>query len=119
MVAMDEKTNKPHLLHDNEGASDLQGYPNYPESEDIYTKYHQEKDINPEDISETKVANEDDKTGSKNRNGLNPEVPGSDLDVPGSEMDDNQEINGSEDEENNYYSLGGDGHNYMEEDKGI
>jgi hypothetical protein len=33
---------------------------------------------------------------------------GSDLDVPGSDLDDAQEEVGSEDEENNYYSLGGD-----------
>ena len=43
---------------------------------------------------------------------------GNDLDVPGSELDDKQENIGSEDEENNYYSLGGDGHNNLEEDKG-
>lgn len=33
---------------------------------------------------------------------------GDDLDVPGSELDDENELRGSEDEENNYYSLGGD-----------
>jgi hypothetical protein len=32
------------------------------------------------------------------------------LDVPGSELDDAQEMIGSEDEENNFYSLGGDNH---------
>jgi len=42
---------------------------------------------------------------------------GSDLDVPGSELDDEQELIGSEDEENNYYSLGGDDHNDLDEDK--
>ncbi|HEX8514740.1 MAG TPA: hypothetical protein VF868_00985 [Bacteroidia bacterium] len=36
---------------------------------------------------------------------------GSDLDVPGSELDDMDEDLGSEDEENNSYSLGGDGNN--------
>ncbi len=35
---------------------------------------------------------------------------GEGLDVPGSELDDQQESIGSEDEENNYYSLGGDNH---------
>jgi hypothetical protein len=34
--------------------------------------------------------------------------PGDSLDVPGSELDDNMEDIGEEDEENNYYSLGGD-----------
>lgn len=42
---------------------------------------------------------------------------GSDLDVPGSELDDAQEKIGSEDEENNYYSIGGDNHNDLEESK--
>ncbi len=35
---------------------------------------------------------------------------GEDLDVPGSELDDEREDIGSEDEENNFYSLGGDNH---------
>lgn len=33
---------------------------------------------------------------------------GEDLDIPGSELDDAQEARGSEDEENNHYSLGSD-----------
>ncbi len=37
------------------------------------------------------------------------------LDVPGSELDDEQQSVGSEDEENNYWSLGGDNHNDLEE----
>lgn len=41
---------------------------------------------------------------------------GDDLDVPGSEADDEQEALGSEDEENNSYSLGGDRHEDLEED---
>lgn len=41
----------------------------------------------------------------------------SDLDVPGSEDDDADEDIGEEDEENNYYSLGGDAHENLEEDK--
>lgn len=45
-------------------------------------------------------------------------MSGSDLDVPGSEADDNYKNVGNEDEENNFYSLGGDGHNNLEEDKG-
>ncbi|MBA3674777.1 MAG: hypothetical protein H0W75_07450 [Chitinophagaceae bacterium] len=45
-------------------------------------------------------------------------VTGDDLDVPGSENDDANEDIGEEDEENNYYSLGGDAHDDLEEDKG-
>lgn len=38
-----------------------------------------------------------------------------DLDVPGSELDDAAEAMGAEDEENNPYSLGGDAHSDLEE----
>ncbi len=44
------------------------------------------------------------------------ELSGSDLDVPGSELDDELEEIGSEDEENNYYSIGSDDHNDLDED---
>ncbi len=42
-----------------------------------------------------------------------------DLDVPGSDLDDNEEELGEEDEENNYYSIGGDRHENLEEDQSI
>ena len=45
---------------------------------------------------------------------LNPEE---DLDVPGSDLDDKEEALGEEDEENNYYSIGGDRHENLEEDQ--
>lgn len=38
------------------------------------------------------------------------------LDIPGSELDDATEEIGEEDEENNYYSLGGDRHENLDED---
>jgi len=40
-----------------------------------------------------------------------------DLDVPGAELDNADEIIGEEDEENNYYSLGGDDRNDLDEDE--
>ena len=40
----------------------------------------------------------------------------SDLDIPGAELDNKDEVIGEEDEENNYYSLGGDRHEDLEED---
>lgn len=40
-----------------------------------------------------------------------------DLDIPGAELDDSDEALGEEDEENNYYSLGGDRHENLEEDQ--
>jgi hypothetical protein len=80
----------------------------YPPSEDIYQQLKEEKDLNPEDITKKKALNEKDLRDVKT---------GADLDVPGSELDDQQENLGSEDEENNYYSLGGDNHNDLEEDR--
>jgi oligoendopeptidase F len=92
------------------------GYPIYPPSEDIYSQGKEEKDLNPEDISKKKAPNE--KEGSRNEKGFEDDMSGSDLDVPGSELDDDQEKLGSEDEENNYYSIGGDNHNDLEENRG-
>ncbi len=88
----------------------------YPPSEDIYQQYKQEADLNPEDISKKKSPNE--KVGTSNEKDFKDSMSGSDLDVPGSDLDDQQESVGSEDEENNYYSLGGDNHNDLDEDKG-
>jgi hypothetical protein len=42
--------------------------------------------------------------------------PENDLDVPGADLDDDLEAIGEEDEENNYYSIGGEEHNDLEED---
>jgi hypothetical protein len=49
---------------------------------------------------------------------LNMDMTGESLDVPGSSADDADELIGEEDEENNYYSLGGDNHESQEENKG-
>jgi hypothetical protein len=46
---------------------------------------------------------------------LSHNTDGSTLDIPGSEDDDILENVGSEDEENNYYSLGGDNHTSLDE----
>jgi hypothetical protein len=97
--------------------TDLPGYPPYPASDDIYHKAKEEASIDPEDTSKKKSLNEEDED-LNNEKDFNDDVSGDDLDVPGSELDDQQESVGSEDEENNYYSLGGDDHNDLEEDKG-
>jgi len=94
-----------------EGKNDFPGYPLYPDSEDIYNKFREEKDINPEEISGIKILNEATKSGTNNEKCFHDDVSGSDLDIPGSELDDDLENIGSEDEENNFYSLGGDGNN--------
>jgi hypothetical protein len=85
----------------------LPGYPTYPASEDIYNRYKEEEEINPEEISKIK---ENEEMSANNQKDFSDDFSGSDLDVPGSELDDNQEEIGSEDEENNLYSMGGDNH---------
>ena len=84
--------------------NDFKGYPIYPANEDIFNQLYEEKNIDPEDFSEIKPS-------------FHADFPGNDLDIPGSELDDYQEEIGSEDEENNYYSLGGDNHENLEENR--
>lgn len=85
---------------------------NYPPGEDIYAQGKQ-TEIDPEDTSKIKA---DIDYGKFNEKTFNQDKSGSDLDIPGSELDDQQEAIGSEDEENNGYSIGGDNHNDLEED---
>lgn len=87
--------------------------PIYPPSEDIYNQGKEETEIDPEDISRKKPTNAND--GKYNEKNFNQDKSGSDLDIPGSELDNDQEDIGSEDEENNGYSIGGDNHNDLEE----
>lgn len=89
------------------------GYPLYPPSEDIYNHGKKEMNLDPNNLSKNKAPNE--KAGSMNEKNFENDMSGDDLDIPGAELDDQQESIGSEDEENNYYSLGGDGHNDLEE----
>jgi hypothetical protein len=88
------------------------GYVEYPPEEDIYSKAKHESEIDPDDISEKKriprkgILDEDDYTYDE---------AGSELDVPGSEFDDELEAIGHEDEENNYYSLSRDSTDDLED----
>ncbi|MFM7022692.1 MAG: hypothetical protein ACKOXB_06905 [Flavobacteriales bacterium] len=97
-------------------SEDLPGYPHYPVEDDIYGREKEEKELNPENPSKKKSKNPDpDKPNELN---FRDDVSGGDLDVPGAELDDEMENIGSEDEENNYYSLGGDNHENQEENNG-
>ena len=71
----------------------------YPANEDIYNQEERLEDIDPQDISGERIINNDNHEWKQNSDKI-----GNDLDVPGSELDDQQEDIGSEDEENNYYS---------------
>ena len=106
---MKQKEIKETLSSKEANAKDkFPGYPLYPAEEDIFNQGKEESEINPEDISKTKTPNEI--RGTKNEKDFKDDMSGDDLDIPGSELDDQQESVGSEDEENNYYSLGGDNH---------
>ena len=72
----------------------------YRKENDIY-KQEREEYLEDEDGIRGRIGNED---------------RGADLDIPGAELDDPDEAVAEEDEENNYYSLGGDNHNDLEED---
>lgn len=73
----------------------------YPANEDIYNQEERLEDIDPQDISGERIINNDNHEWKQNSDKI-----GNDLDVPGAELDDEQEDIGSEDEENNYYSEG-------------
>lgn len=98
-----------------EGEDKLSGYPIYPESEDIYSKFKKERRIDPDDITKFK---EIEIVKGDNEKDFSDDFSGSDLDIPGSEFDEIEEIVSIEDEENNYFSLGGDDHMELEESQG-
>ena len=117
-ILMKEKTtiDKQHQHKDeNREINEQEGYPPYPAAEDIYGKYQKDRKIDPEDPSNIKRSSDNNKPGKYNEKDFDEDVTGGDLDIPGSELNDELEIIGNEDEENNYYSLGGDDHNDLDE----
>ena len=99
---------------------DLPGYPLYPDSDDIYKKSEKAGVVNPNDIDNLTPLTENDRLEHivEREKDPNHDALGYPLDIPGSDLDDRQEAIGSEDEENNYYSIGGDNHDNLEENKG-
>ena len=91
-------------------------------AEDIRMLQAAEQNMNSDDsvnLQKTSLDSLDDDGDPLNEDGsLNMDMTGEDLDVPGSSADDADEDLGEEDEENNYYSLGGDLHESQEENKG-
>ena len=110
-------TNPSDHMPNNDETGNHQEYPLYPESEDIYNRFKKEKNMDPEDISKVIKSDKSDKAQTNIEKESNDDASGSNLDIPGSELDDEQENVGNEDEENNYYSIGGDDHNNLDEDK--
>ena len=110
MIKKKVQTNPTAQQADKEEKMNTPGYPLYPADEDIFNKFKEEGDIDPENTSKKKESKKNKKAGKNNEKDFEEDKSGSDLDVPGSELDDKNENIGSEDEENNLYSLGGDDH---------
>ena len=92
-----------------------EGYPLYPPKDDIYKRSHEEKDIDPDDGSPMEEDDEDTRIESSDELDFDDDIEEGELDIPGSELDDEMEDIGEEDEENNYYSIGGDKHSDLDE----
>ena len=101
-------------IDDKSQENEFPGYKPYPKSDDIYAHDKRDETIDPDDQSKIKP-----EPVTKGDNEPNPEgeFSGEQLDIPGAELDDADEEIGREDEENNYYSLGGDNHEDLEEDQ--
>jgi hypothetical protein len=80
--------------------------------DDLELRPGTEADVTSDDLA---ILNATDGEIGRPQNVSNEELE-NDLDIPGSELDDANEEIGEEDEENNYYSLGGDRHEHQEED---
>lgn len=117
-----------------EQAENFPGYPPYPPAEDIYAAGKKEEfaenegnldTIEPPAQEDEFNKLDDERRGlidNENENDVDSliyerEIGEEDLDIPGAELDNDMEDVGSEDEENNYYSLGGDNHENLEEDQ--
>ncbi len=118
-----KKNSKADLIKEQiekEEINNYPGYPMYPASDDIFSKFKRDTNLNVEEASEMQDSINKAKIHTRNEQDFEENLAerysvGDDLDVPGSELDNEQENIGSEDEENNYYSIGGDGHNDLEE----
>lgn len=111
-----KNTKRPIQDMDSESKENFPGYPKYPANEDVYSQFTEESEIDPEVPSHLKDSTET--VGAWNEKTFEEDLVGDDLDVPSSEVDNEQENNAIEDEENSYYSIGGDNHNELEENQG-
>jgi hypothetical protein len=82
------------------------------EDDELDLQMGTDADVDDDDLA---ILNSTDQEIGKPQNVSNEDLD-TDLDIPGSELDDDNESIGEEDEENNYYSLGGDRHEAQEED---
>lgn len=86
--------------------------PGLDQDDELHLRMGTEADVTDDDLA---VLNSTDAEIGLPQN-VTSEDLNTDLDIPGSDLDDENEEIGEEDEENNYYSLGGDRHEAQEED---
>ena len=95
----------------------IEGYPEYATGEDIYSMSALLANVDPEDVTQNKSLDSEATLDGNNEKDSDEDESGDDLDVPGPDENGSSDIPGEEDEENSYYSLGGDEHNDLDEDK--
>lgn len=103
------KTRQQKIADDQ--ARDLSDYPHDPDNDANVTKEDLE---NLGDVYGDQDMGEDESTGNARVDELDNQEG---LDIPGAELDNEGEEIGAEDEENNYYSLGGERHEDLENDE--
>lgn len=110
MRTNEESTGSLPLQNGHLNQSSLEeGYPLYPEEEDIYIKAKKDRKLNPEDVTNFTLPPK-----HRDKHYLNEELPADRLELLDVEPDE-EVLLGIEDEENSYYSLGGDDHIDLEE----
>lgn len=124
MINESNKDNSPHVRTGHRKRISHEGYPSSPPNEDIYNRSHKVENKDTVRMDSFGDGGKKEKIYDSNgveinnEKGFEDDVSGGDLDIPGSELDNDQERIGSEDEENNYYSIGGDRHDDLDEDRG-
>jgi len=118
MKKIDDKSGSPKGKSNQDKKNKVPDSLLYPPSEDIYNQFQKEMEIDPEDITKKKAAVEINNVRELNEKDFEEDVSGADLDIPGSELDNDLEDLGSEDEENNHYGIGGDNHSNLDENDG-
>ncbi len=116
-LKINSKTLSYNMIVQTPYQDEFPGYPVYAACDDIYMRGSKQKNVNPEDIHSYKHLYGTNMGKFTNKEKLNNDERVSNLDVPGADLDEEDQNVGNEDEENNYYSLGGDDHNDLDEDK--
>lgn len=117
-----DKADLPRKDDKSQKGEHLEGYPHYPKSEDIYNKYEEEEEIDPNDTSKEKfyAGNNADRQQELDKivgkDNLRTKAQGLDVPGPYSNEEEDEDSTEIEDEENQFFSLGGDRHEDLEED---